>query len=175
MIALKYAILATLDLLLLPVWFVAAPVYSLFTASGWPSWGVWFQTYDNPPEGDARHIRTYGTGYYQRVLWLWRNPGYGFAKMCSIGYGNGLVIKIVSASGWRDEISDKYGKAGHYLATCRNIDGDLIAFELYIVKPSLFGKCLRVRIGWKILTDKFASMGFAPLVNTINPIKSYGQ
>lgn len=108
---LKWFFLALLDWLLLPVWFLGAPVYSLFTADGWPSWGKWFQTYDNPPTGDKRWIRLhpYSTPiglYWRRVTWIWRNPGYGFQKLCSVGYGNGLVVKIKAKGGYADEISE---------------------------------------------------------------------
>jgi hypothetical protein len=175
MIFIKYAIFALADLLMLPVWFIAAPFYSAFTDNGWPKCGAWLQTYDNPPEGDDRHIRTYGIGYYQRVLWLWRNPGYGFQKMLGVKHSRELYIRSRGKGGNGYNTSDKYGLAGWYYADCRDISDRLVAFELYAVIPwPAYGKCLRVRIGWKIITDKFEALGFAPLVNTVNPFKSYG-
>lgn len=181
MIFLKWLAFALLDWLLLPVWYLAALLISLFTSedSGWPWWAGWASTYDNPPSGDERWQRLgffpfeYSgfKGYANRVGWLWRNPGYGFAKAVSVPWEEDTVIH---SSGNRD-ISDKYKVPGYYLAIAREPHWqDAIAWELYIVAPCGFGKCLRVRLGWKIMTHKFQSMGFAPLVNTCNPFKSYG-
>jgi len=185
MIFIKWFFLFVADLLLLPFWFIAAPVYSLFTAKGWPSFGRLLQTYDSPPQGDngfqtnrAPFPNASGAFklYVNRVAWLWRNPGYGFSRACSVGYGNGLKVTMPKAKGFRNEISDKYGKAGWYYVECRNIDGELVAFEFYGIFPwPSYTKCLRVRLGWKLLTDKFQSLGFAPMVNTITPYKQFGE
>lgn len=47
---------------------------------GWlPRWLWWFQTPDNPLDGDAGHLARwdYAMSYAQRVAWLVRNPFYG--------------------------------------------------------------------------------------------------
>ena len=66
----------------------------------------------------------------------------------------------------------------------------VVGFEFYGIFPwmpedktfSVFrwtfkikAKDLRVRLGWKILTDKYQIGGFAPLVNTFNPVDGYGK
>lgn len=53
--------------------------------------------------------------------------------------------------------------------------GRVVAFEFYCVFPCGFGRCLRSRLGWKIMTDKFERFGFAQLVNTFNPLDGYGD
>jgi hypothetical protein len=185
MIYLRWMWFAFLDLNLMPLWFLLAPIVSLFTARGWPRWGGWLWTYDNPPQGDEgyqKHRAPFTSGYLEpwqlyvnRVFWLWRNPGYGFQKWCGVGYGNGLVVKIIGDGGFGDRISDKAGRAGWYYAEGWNDFGDVVAFELYVVWPWCRSRCVRIRLGWKILTDKFKRLQFAPMVNTANPFKSYGD
>lgn len=43
-----------------------------------PEWLAWFNTPDNSLEGDAGFIERNGTGYWQSVVWLYRNSLYGF-------------------------------------------------------------------------------------------------
>lgn len=101
---------------------------------------------------------------------MFRNPLYGFARVTSVRYTPSLMITCRG----NQDISDKYAVPGWYLATARE-SGRLKAFEFYCVLPWAFGKCLRARLGWKIMTDKFQRNGFAPLVNTCNPFKGYGE
>ncbi len=178
----KWLALTAADLCLQIAALFVTPVLSLFTSDGWPKWGSLFWTYDNPPQGDngwqtkrAPYIpaNTRWRLYVNRVMWLYRNPTYGFAKNVSVSYNKSQLIRIIISGGHGLDISDKYGRSGYYLAVCEN--GVLpSAFEFYLVCQWSESKCLRVRIGWKIVTDKFAKIGFAPLVHMINPVKSYG-
>ena len=169
-----------LDLLLLPVWYLGAPILSAFTRAAGDgydlTWGGWFGTYDNPPQGDRQWVEdkspfpgvvTGWRGYVNRVGWLWRNPGYGFQKAVSVPYTPRL-----NTQGHLGKISDKYGLPGWYFVTADDGGG----FAFYCVYPYPFwpSRCLRVRLGYKMRTDKFKLLGFAPLVNTISPFKSYG-
>ena len=178
MLYLKWVFFCLLDIILLPVWYIGAIFLSLFThpmADGYNlKWGGWFGTYDNPPQGDKQWITekspfpytTHGwRGYVNRVGWLWRNPAYGFQKAISVPKSGKVVIK------GNPDISDKYRRAGWYFATMGKE-----AWEFYCVIPYKWkpDKCLRVRIGWKIATDKLTLLGFAPFVNSIHPFKSYG-
>jgi len=178
-IYLKWASLFLCDIVLLCVAYPLAPLLSLFTADGWPAWGAWFWTFDNSPQGDRGFIRerapftpavTPLQRYANRVAWLWRNPLYGFQKAACVDYQPSYVVNHIG----NPDISDKYKVAGWYFAECRDSKGDLVAFEFYMVKPWLPGRCIRVRVGWKIMTDKFSIKGFAPFVDTINPIDGYG-
>jgi hypothetical protein len=183
-IYIKWAAFSLMDWLLLPVWFLGAPVVSLFTRAqpdldeNTKPWGWLFGTYDNPPQGDAKHQReglfpgavNGWKGYVMRVLWLWRNPGYNFQRLLCIHYSPLYSLDYIGNS----QISDKYKTPGYYFAKlCDN--EKLIGFEFYCVYPWAFGKCVRVRFGWKLMTDKFERYQFAPLVNTANPLKSYGD
>ncbi len=180
MIYIKWLIFALFDLAMLPVWYLSAPFLSLFTAGGWPKGGTWFWTYDNPPQGDAGFIRERAvfcpagspfTLYVNRVWWLWRNPGYGLQKYLGLINHSGLTVTLKGDP----RIGDKERRPGWYFARCVDMRGHTVAFEYYLVKPWSASKCLRVRLGWKIQSRKFASAGFAPLVNTPNPFKAYGS
>jgi len=178
---LRWLVFAVIDWILLPVWWVSAPFLSLFTSKGWPKWGSWFWTYDNPPQGDSGWIskRSFFPNtndklelYCNRVGWLWRNPGYGFQKAVSIPWQEGHLVTVVG----NDRISHKYQREGKYFARCTDKEGRLVAFEFYWIKKYSETRCIRFRIGYKLVTDKFAGkLRFAPLVNTINPWDGWGS
>lgn len=187
MIYLKWLLATLLDVLLLPTAYLLAPVIAAFTRPQLDipdkcnySWGGIYGTYDNPPQGDQGFIRercffpqivTGWRGYLNRCLWMWRNPLYSYQKIVGVKNQPGALVGHIGDA----SISDKYARPGWYYAELRDCTIELIAFELYCVLPWGFGKCLRVRIGYKIMTDKLERFGFAPLVDTINPVKSYGK
>ncbi len=168
---------------------IASWVVSMFTRAqpdlnehGKP-WGGWFGTWDNPPQGDEKYQRecmfpgvTTGLkGYWNRVGWLRRNPLYGFNKWAGIPYKDSYEFHVDG----NENISDKDRVPGSYYAKVIDAhNGKVVAFEYYLVKPwriGSFEKCIRVRLGWKVMTDKFERYGFATLVDTANPFKSYGD
>lgn len=184
MIFLKWLALALLDWLLLLTVPVAAPLIALFTREqpynlrpytwGW-LWGTW----DNPPQGDRGFVtgrcwfpgHVDGVkGYLNRVHWMLRNPLYGLARLASLPYNAAAKLSYVGDP----NISDKERRPGWYFAQL-TLDDKLIGFELYVVAPWGFGRCLRMRLGWKLMTDKFERYGFAQLVNTCNPFDGYGD
>lgn len=83
----KYWLLMPINLAVLTLACILAPVLPL-TAIGretLPNWLSWFQTPDAPLDGDSgfnnpvKHpYITKMPQYIRRVLWLWRNPSYGF-------------------------------------------------------------------------------------------------
>ncbi len=184
MIFFKWATLALLDWLLLLTIPFAAPVIAAFTSAkpygNAPyTWGWLWGTYDNPPQGDEGFVRkrawfpcvTNGwRGYLNRINWMIRNPLYGYARMAAVKYSPEMQLRY---SG-NPNISDKYRVSGWYFATLRK-SGKLVGFEFYAVLPWCKTRDLRVRLGWKIMTDKFQKNGFAPLVNTFNPLDGYGN
>lgn len=100
-----------------------------------------------------------------------RNPLYGLAKRMSLPYSPNLQLRYVG----NPNISDKYRVPGWYFATVRDVAGRVAGFEFYGVFPWSRSRNLRVRLGWKLMTDKFQRLGFAPLVNTFNPFDGYGK
>lgn len=168
---------------------LAVPVIAAFTREGSYlepsySWGWIWGTYDNPPQGDEGFVRarawfpgiTTGIkGYLNRINWMIRNPLYGFAKIAGVEYSPSLVTTYTGDP----DISDKDMRPGYYFAKVH--DGTkLVAFEFYCVLPWKYQflknkKDLRMRLGWKVMTDKFERNKFAQLVNTINPFDGYGE
>ena len=120
----------------------------------------YFSAEDNPLDGDIGYVmlhapfKGYGvTGwrqYINRVVWLWRNPGYGFSysvlghqvnSMPRVVSGNPLVSDSVNLT-----VGRMHGLSGHVLVR----EGR--AFELYLVRQyGKSGRCFRLRLGWKLL------------------------
>jgi hypothetical protein len=151
------------------------PVVVLFASEdGWlPNWLWWFQTPDNPLDGDAgwktgyRPITTEDTKlkrYYNRVRWLYRNKLYGFSEaVLSIKYTNTQTLITTG-----NHVSNgPLGESGTYIA--KLYEGDkLIGFKYYYIRQYKHWptKCIRILIGWKINENpepgKVASFGFSP-------------
>lgn len=132
-----------------------------------------------PPQGDRGFVTkraffpnttTGWKGYINRIQWMWRNKFYGLDKYTGITYSPEYT-KVVTG---REDISDKEKRPGSYLVKLYHRD-KLIGFEYYLVKPWSETRDIRVRLGWKILTDKFERFGFAPHVGTTNPFDGYGD
>lgn len=184
MVYLKWFALCLLDLLAHLTLPFAPPVIALFTRA-MPyglrpyTWGGWWGTWDNPPQGDegfvVRHavfpgVVTGAKGYVNRVQWMWRNKLYGLAKLMAVSYSPTLQLSYVGDP----NISDKGRRPGYYFAKLH--DGKrLIAFEFYCVLPWSATRNFRCRLGWKFMTDKFQRYGFAQFVNTANPFDGYGE
>lgn len=184
MIWLRWLSLSLLDWLLLLTVPLAAPVIAAFTRAQPQnllsySWGWIYGTYDNPPQGDEGFasvrapfpwVTDSWRGYLNRCVWMIRNPLYGFAKIAGVRFSQGTAISYIGDP----DISDKARRPGYYFAKAMR-GGKLVAFEFYCVLPWGLGRCLRARLGWKIMTDKFQRNGFAQLVNTCNPFDGYGK
>lgn len=126
---LRYSILAPCHWLLTAVSYILVPLLVLFQKDGWlPAWCWYFQTWDNPLDGDTgwqQEHRPYLDVPYQeltcwqlyvsRVLWLYRNPVYGFERAwlsASVGtlaqYGMYPHVLYVSDKGyffWNGEVN----------------------------------------------------------------------
>lgn len=175
--------LAIGKVVLLPTVLIAAPLVSIFTRSESYKleykWGWLFGTYDNPPQGDNGwvtkrslypNITTGFKGYVNRVLWMIRNPLYGYNKLSSIKWKIGDSKKSYGNA----DVSDKYKVGGVLLTTLIDYKDNPKAFGLYLVLPYTKKRCLRVRLGWKVKSNKVEEYGFAQLVVTINPFDGFG-
>jgi hypothetical protein len=157
---------------IIPLFTRTMPLQALYT------WGSLWGTFDNPPQGDRGWITKHSTfpnvttgwkGYINRVGWMLRNPLYGLAKKLGIDYEPTDVLSIKG----NPDISDKYGIPGWMHASLRDEFGKLKGFSWYSVTPWSKGRCLRVRLGWKIKTDKMQERGWARMVFTCNPFDGY--
>lgn len=186
MLYLKWFILSLLDILLLVTLPFVPPVIAMFTKAqphGLPqyTWGGWWGTYDNPPQGDEGFVKkrslyptitTGWKGYVNRVHWMVRNNMYGYARLVALDYSEDCVQHVLG----QDGISDKDKVPGWYFVRLYHLKTKkLVGFEFYGVFPYASSRDVRIRLGWKILTSKFKTLGFAPLVNTFNPFDGYGD
>lgn len=184
MIYLRWLLYAIADYALLLTVPVAAVVIAAFNRAQ-PNdeapytWGGWYGTYDNPPQGDEGfvakrapfpNVTTGLSGYVNRVAWMIRNPLYGLARKMALPYSDDLQLSYRG----NPKISDKNRVPGYYFAQVKRY-GRLVGFEFYAVLPYTTGRCLRTRLGWKIMTDKFQRYGFAQFVDTFNPVDGYGE
>lgn len=185
MIYLKWISLKLLKwVVLFPTLLIAPQIIAIFTREqphNLPSysWGWLWGTFDNPPQGDEGFVKkraffpntTTGLkGYVNRVQWMWRNKLYGYNKLTSLKWDDKFQLEYKG----NPNISDKYKVSGWYFAKLYS-EGRLIGFEFYCVLPYTKTRDLRCRIGWKMMSDKFKSTGFAPLVGTCNPFDGYGD
>ena len=180
----KYITRVLLYLLMLPLSPLAAVLVPLGTRAHLRedrkyTWGGWFGTYDNPPQGDAGFVTkrapfpntvTGFKGYINRVQWMRRNRLYGLKRKLSVEF-HPDTAKYYQGN---EAVSDKYQIAGT-LRVWAQSKGKPYAFEYYKVLPYTKKRCVRIRLGWKIKGRKFTEPGdFAPLVFTINPFDTFG-
>lgn len=185
MIYLKFVLAAVGKLLLLPTVPFAAVLISIFTRphegvrKPLYTWGWIWGTFDNDVKGDNGYITKHAPfpniitgwrGYINRVMWMIRNPLYNYSRAVGIDYSDTDVLKVNG----NPDISDKYKVAGWMWATLSDTEGKLKAFEWYSVTPWSTTRNLRIRLGWKIKTEKMQERGWARHVVTINPLDGYG-
>ena len=149
MVYLKWAALIGPSFFMAILGRILAPILPLFAdTEGWlPDWLWWFQTPDNPLDGDAAHWEPWST-YARRVAWCWRNVAYGF-DISVLGVEVRSTDDLIF-DGDRD-VGAKPPRSGwQWKKVVR--DGRAIAFQLYGVQQYRFWpeRCLRVNLGWKL-------------------------
>jgi hypothetical protein len=136
---------------------VVAPIYSLFTANGWPTWGYWLQTPDNLPVGDRQYMRegAWFPGLCHSGIKAWVNRSWW------ITFRNVLLGMAVSLLGFMPKegdtivatgdknVGDKRKVPGVYTQKVYR-DGKVVAFQIYCIYRWNDGYCFRARIGWKL-------------------------
>jgi hypothetical protein len=169
------------------VWVLAmllAPFLPAFATSDnhLPWWLSWFDTPDNPLDGDEGYIEEHApfkgvqTGwkkYVNRVCWLWRNPAYGFSYSVT-GVRVDSVPILVSGNSHVSNDPDldqqrATGLSGHAYIRYKHY------FEYYWVYQ--YGKssnCFRLRLGWKLagfinLPQFFPLGANAQFVSSVKP------
>ena len=156
MIYLKWLILIPISFSMVIVNFFLSPILPLFMQkNGYlPKWLSWFQTPDNPLDGDRGHKKRWPKNgifwsYIRRVAWLLRNPCYGFDETIC-----GVLAKptdLLTEEGVTNA-SDVRGISGSCIRHLYR-DGKHIAFHWYYVKHyKMFGykACIRISLGWKL-------------------------
>ena len=159
---LRWLILLVADLAIFVLAWLLAPILPAFAIGKdhLPYELSYFDTPDNPLDGDIGYVmlhapfKGYGvTGwrrYINRVVWLWRNPGYGFSYSVLGAQINSQPL-VVSGDPYVSDSSNltigrMRGFSGHVLLRSGT------AFEFYLVRQyGQSGHCFRLRLGWKML------------------------
>lgn len=158
-----------------------APVLPFFVQKdGYlPKWLWWFQTPDNPCDGDKGHLERWGTEtdfwhtYLRRTAWFLRNVCYGF-DIDVLGFVVNTDKQACKISG-NTEASDNNGISGTAKYLCYEM-GKPKAFQFYYIRHyTILGKwkaCVRLNIGWKLWGFYSPTKGYAQYVGIyFNPWK----
>lgn len=159
---LRWLILLVADLAVFVLAWLLAPILPAFAIGKdhLPYELSYFDTPDNPLDGDIGYVmlhapfKGYGvTGwrrYINRVVWLWRNPGYGFSYSV-LGHQVNSMPRVVSGAPLVSDsvnltVGRMHGLSGYVLVR----EGQ--AFEFYLVyRWWRSSRCFRLRLGWKLL------------------------
>lgn len=169
---------ALLDVAVLIVAYLLAPLLPLFAIGKptLPAFLSWFQTPDNPLDGDANFMANVapfkGVGvtgwrqYVNRVFWLWRNPSYGFdLTVVSFQATKGALVTSTGTL----HVSGGPTKTGWFHANLINPDGSW-AWQFYFVWCYSNTRAFRLDLGWKLWNPTPCACQFAM---TIQPFMSY--
>lgn len=169
---LKWAALGPASFLMAVVGRLLAPVLPFFVQDDGflPDWLSWFQTPDNPMDGDAAHWERHpGTDawstYSRRVAWCWRNVAYGF-DMSVCGAKCRPTDELLFEGD--DETGAKPIHNGYEWRLLKR-NGKPIYFQFYCVRQWPFWKsrCLRINLGWKLwdFPDKYLTCQWTGSIN----------
>jgi len=155
---LRWLALLPLNIVVDVLAFILAPVLPLFASKdGWlPKWLWWWQTPDNPLDGDAgflaEHAPYKGTNlpwwkvHINRTFWQWRNPamGFGMTVMSFTPQEPYIMRRLGGEKTITGDMSE-----GWYFVVVTNPDGKT-AWQFFLVHwwtPTAFAK---INIGWKL-------------------------
>lgn len=141
--------------------YTLAPILPLFANDkGYlPNWLWWFQTPDNPLDGDADYARSHAPYkaegprkfyqiYINRVIWLYRNPSYGFDWTVLAFKPQPLGTRLVLNRG-KKPIGGDLKSTGWYYIKVANPDGKT-AWQLFIVHHWNKTHGAKINLGWKL-------------------------
>lgn len=157
----RWLTLLVADIAMFLIAWLLAPILPAFAIGKdrLPRWLAWLDTPDNPLDGDGGYLLMHAPfpglqagvkQYINRVVWLWRNPGYGFSYSVLGAQINSQPLVVSGDPMVSDSPNLTTGRmnglSGHVLLR----SGD--CFEFYFVRQ--YGnsdKCFRLRVGWKML------------------------
>ncbi len=146
---------------------------------GWlPRWLWWFQTPDNPLDGDhgwrTEHwqwrfkLPAPLARYIGRVGWLWRNNAYGFSiAVLGAPIRPGYELRTTGDP----LVSNRPLRNGLVRRVLLNPDGSAY-WQWYYVRAWSATRCLRVNLGWKLWGTP-APGERRQFVFSINPVMGY--
>ncbi len=129
-----------------------------------PKWLAWFQTPDNSLWGDPgwrnEHCPAHWGDYLGKVLWLLRNPGYGFAwSVLAAQPAAGQPVTTIGDTTVDDGIG---GHPGWYLSRTAG------AFRFRWIARTVPGRCFMLDCGW-CMPQQGSTDGGRLLFYGINP------
>lgn len=138
----KWSLLLIPLTILLIINYIFGPIIVLFASKeGWlPKWLWWFQTIDGSLDGFKKWQEMHPNKYIRRLLWIYRNPVYGFAYNI-MGAKNVGKMTITGNQDITDTGNGGYGSL--YISTKKY-------FCFYYIGHSLFNKKIRIYLGWKL-------------------------
>lgn len=168
----RWVFLAAVSLALTAVSVFGAPLLVLLAddAGNLPRCLSWLQTSDATLDGDQywRDPTAHPTinrlpRYLRRLIWIWRNPGGGFDERVAGATIDRTMARLVRGNPW---ISNQPYAPGWCWARVGS------AWMLYVVWPTLPGRCLRLYLGWKLMgaVQHPDVPDRVPIVLTFNPI-----
>lgn len=145
----KWFLLLPVNLVVNIVAALGAPVWALFAsdAGTYPGWLQWAATWDYLADGDPPFIEQHApfkgkqTGwrrYVNRVVWMFRNPAYGFDRTISI-----VPTSLITVKGTRP-LSGDLKFDGWFFAWCDE------GWQLYITHHWNATHCTKINLGWKL-------------------------
>jgi hypothetical protein len=186
MIVLKWFFLAVVGLVMDILGAFIVPIALLCggTRKRLPTWAWWFDN-DSEPFGDVKRyaelIEAKLSGNRLRVFflrWHWlaiRNPSNNF-QYYVVGFKQKHDVEYLSFG--NPNTSDQAEGGWRFVKAVNKWTRKTLAFELYVVIPYGFGRCVRIRMGWKLSHNLHPGLGRydgspAQLANVINPVMSF--
>lgn len=175
---LRWLGLAPLSIIISLVAKLLAPILPAFASrDGWlPSWLWWFQTPDNPLDGDngwksghwlwAYHLPPVISTYVRRVGWLLRNSAYGFDAFAGF---DGKPTAALRAWG---NVKAADAVPGLYFKVLANPDGST-AWQLFAMWHYSSRMGVRLNLGWKLWGWNPQEGNLCSLVISFNPFKGW--
>lgn len=158
------------DLAMLVIAYCLAPVLPLFVIGKpvLPRWLSWFETPDNPLDGDngwryehwqwRYKLPSWLAIYIGRVGWLWRNPAYGF-DIQVLGYPSTLQTRVtVTGNEMRYVKRARDPKTGN-------------AWQVFVLRRYSTHRAIRINLGWKLWSIEPNASVRCQFVCSVNPYK----
>lgn len=161
----KWFLLLPLNIAFTLLAYVLAPILPAFATEYGvlPTWLTWFDTPDNRLDGDVgfrtEHAPFKGEQvgwrrYINRVVWLIRNPAYGFDVAIAVDVSEDVNLQV---SGTRS-MGGNLDEDGWFFATAPG------AWQLYVTHHWTDTHTTKINLGWKIwMRPGKCSFVFSPL------------
>lgn len=186
MIYAKWAVLVLLTLAVDLLGLVAVAIALAFCKSESEHLPRLFWPWDNEIEGingdggwrGPEHANGHEREFWWRYQWLAiRNAGTNFSYL--IGFEQTLDIVYIADTG-SDPLTSNQGHEGTNCVRAFKPEG-FAAWEYYYVKRWMPGRCLRVRLGWKLADNideetRVKNLGTrAQIVCSVNPVMTFQE